>query len=235
MALQKRTQIVAAAVGVLLLAGCEANGPATDTDTTPQLADEPTSEPEPAPEPSPESEPEIVEADDIALAGTARCEDPIGDPTGEDGTSPRTIPPGQDLRAVTLEIESEVLTVVWQSNVAIPAETAEPTDLYWGVDLWVDHETGYGIGVFLNEDTWSTQLMDWSTTELMTLPTEPERLGDQLTQELPLELMPRLVVPFRWYAVTEWGDLEFFNDSCPGGGNAIVPEDEQLPFPSPDS
>lgn len=171
--------------------------------------------------------------DPVAITGRSVCEDAAGDPRGEDGARPEVIPPGQDLIGGTLSIEDDVLTVTWEATEDIPGETSEPGGLFWGAQLWVDEDTGYGIDVFLDDeaDSWSANIMDWMTNEFREIPSEVNRGGSNLVVNIPLELLPSLEIPFRWYLTTEWGETSFYHDSCPGAGGSSIPADEQLIFP----
>jgi hypothetical protein len=168
-----------------------------------------------------------------AITGRSVCDDPAGDPRGEDGARPAAIPPGQDLRGGTLSIEDDVLTVIWESTEEIPADTSEPGGLFWGAQLWVNEDTGYGIDTFLDDETdsWSVHVMDWLANEFREIPNEVIRDGNKLAVSIPLELLPNLEIPFRWYLTTEWGETSFFHDSCPGASGSTVPAEEQLVFP----
>lgn len=171
------------------------------------------------------------ETTSAASPGPEVCDDPTGDPADPEGNSPSSIPAGMDLTGARLTRTGDAITVRIESDPGPPTTTAEPFGLFWSVDAWRDENTGYQLRISLDGDEWTVEVFDFTELSNEVLDTVPTVSAMGLTVEFPIESAPALEDTFSWAVVTEWGDLQLFNDACPGGGTSTVAPEDRLTLP----
>lgn len=204
--------------------------PEPEPTATVEPTPEPTETPEPEPTPTPEPEPTATPVPE-PITGEVQAEDRANDVFTPDGEQPPEPIPLVDLQAAELELNEDNLQVRFFAGDDIPNEVDAGTILAWTLLIWVDDQVSYGVSAVLENDQWTTILVDIETGEELAFPDDPEIDGEELQIELPLNLFERLTGPFAWAAMSifQTADGVIYGDNVPDAGDTFteVPEPDQ--------